>query len=143
MMALTRGRLAKRVGCHSETIRYYEKVGLLPEPERAENGYRIYSEFHVQRLEFILRAKDLGFSGEVIGNLLRIASEGPEHTRAEVKSLAQRHLVEIEQKIAGLKELKASLLELSEHCDGADESAEDCPIILAMSGKPVNQGEPG
>ena len=132
---LTRGKLAKKVGCNSETIRYYENVGMLLQPDRAENGYRIYSDIHLKQLRFIQRAKELGFNNESVKSLLRVTKDLPNYTRAEVKGLTQGHIDEIESKIKDLSLLRKTLKDLSAHCDGAFESAEDCPIIKSLSKK--------
>ena len=128
----TRGKLAKEAECNSETIRYYENAGMLPEPERSENGYRKYTDEHLQRLKFIRRARELGFSIKSIKKLLLITEKSADHTRAEVKSLTQAHIDDISRKIADLEALKHTLIEISEPCDGAIESAEHCPIIDSM-----------
>ena len=130
--ALTRGGLAKLTGCNIETIRYYEKVGLLPEPPRSESGYRQYSEVHTKRLGFILKAKVLGFNSESIRNLLTISDGGDDCTRAQAKSLTETHIKEIANKIKDLQKLKKRLEEISSHCDGAEASATECPIITTL-----------
>ena len=131
MTTLTRGKLAARTGCNIETIRYYEKVGIIPEPERTPAGYRVYDDEHVKRLQFILRAKELGFSAERIRGLLNLLDEAT-HTRAEVKSLTEQHIQEISHKIKDLKKLKKRLDEISSHCDGSDKSAKSCPILISI-----------
>ena len=131
---LTRGKLAEKVGCNIETIRYYEKIGILPEPRRGENGYRQYGSEHLKRLQFIQRAKELGFNGEAIRNLMKITNNISQYTRAEVKQLTETHISDISQKIKDLKKLKKTLVSVSEHCDGSEESAESCPIIHSIYG---------
>ena len=128
---LTRGKLAEQTGCNIETIRHYEKTGLLPNPPRTASGYRIYTEEHVRRLRFIQRARELGFSASRILELLNL-SEGRKNTRAEVKSLTEVHIDEVSQKIKDLQKLKNRLRQISSHCDGSDESAETCPIIISL-----------
>ena len=129
---LTRGRLAKAVGCNSETIRYYEKVGLLPEPPRSESGYRLYDKNHLRILRFIQRAKSLGFSSGRIRELLALSAVGARHTRSEVKSLTESHIKEVSEKIKDLQQLKKRLDQISSHCDGSDQSAESCPILISL-----------
>ena len=129
---VTRGKLAELTGCNSETIRYYERVGMLHPPQRAENGYRLYSEDHVKRLGFIARAKALGFTTDAIRGLLEITDDSSRHTRAEVKQMTEQHIGDISRKIADLESLRARLNEISEQCDGARESAEACPILKSI-----------
>jgi MerR family mercuric resistance operon transcriptional regulator len=129
---LTRGKLSEHSGCNAETIRYYERVGLLPEPGRSESGYRLYGEEHVSRLGFILRAKELGFSADRIRDLLSLSDNPKQHTRAEVKQLTETHIREISEKIRDLQKLKKRLDAISSHCDGANESVSDCPIIISL-----------
>jgi MerR family transcriptional regulator, mercuric resistance operon regulatory protein len=131
-MILTRGKLAKQVNCNIETIRYYEKVGMLPTPTRGENGYRQYGNEHLKRLQFILRAKELGFSGDSIKNLMKITNNTSDFTRAQVKNLTEEHISDITQKIKDLQNLKKTLISLSNNCDGSNESAEHCPIINSI-----------
>ena len=95
----TRGDLARATGCNIETIRYYEKIGLLPDPPRTDAGYRIYSAAHATRLRFILRARELGFSMEDIRGLLGL-EDGAAPTCAEVKERTERHLADVHAKIA-------------------------------------------
>ena len=128
---MTRGQLAKRTGCNIETVRYYEKVGLLPEPARSDAGYRLYTEEDERRLGFILRAKELGFNSEGVRNLLTISDTG-HSTRAEVKALTESHIEEIAQKVKDLQKMKKRLEEISSHCDGSMASAKDCPIMTNL-----------
>ncbi|MEM7208040.1 MAG: MerR family transcriptional regulator [Pseudomonadota bacterium] len=129
---ITRGYIAKLTGCSSETIRYYEQIGLLAEPNRGENGYRYYYDTHVSHLKFIDRAKQLGFDNKEIHELLNIA-DGPEnHTRAEVKALTEAHINTIRQRILTLQKMESTLSAVWEQCDGSDGDAEHCPIILSL-----------
>ncbi|MDR9485979.1 MAG: helix-turn-helix domain-containing protein, partial [Sediminimonas sp.] len=96
---LTRGELARETGCNIETIRYYEKTGLLPGPPRTAAGYRIYSASHLGRLRFILRARELGFPMEDIRGLLGL-DDGAAPNCAEVKARTERHLADVRAKIA-------------------------------------------
>ena len=129
---ITRGKLAKATGCNSETIRYFEKIGLMPEPGRTSAGYRVYSEDHVRRLRFTLKAKALGFSADRVSDLLRISYGTEKHTRSEVKALTESHISEISDKIEDLQKLKSRLIDISSHCDGARESSEQCPILISL-----------
>ena len=129
---LTRGKLAAQTGCNIETIRYYETIGLIPTPARTASGYRRYEEEHVRRLHFIQRAKALGFSSERIQGLLQLTDPGEAHTRAEVKSLTQEHIDEIEVRIQDLQKIKRRLNQISSYCDGSYKSAQTCPILESL-----------
>jgi MerR family mercuric resistance operon transcriptional regulator len=91
---LHRAALARRTGCNLETIRYYEKIGMMPEPPRTEAGYRVYDDRHVEGLRFILRARELGFSLDDIRGLLALVDRGTQ-TCAEVKDRTERHLADV------------------------------------------------
>ncbi len=127
------GGLSKRTGCNVETIRYYEKVGLIEPPARTAGGYRQYDTRDVDRVAFIRRCRDLGFSLAKIETLLTIAGDASNHTRAEVKRLVEAHQQDIADKIRDLEQLAAALREIGEHCDGALASASECPILDALS----------
>ena len=131
---ITRGKLAKTTGCSGETIRYFERIGLLPEPERSPAGYRLYNEDHLRRLRFILKARELGFSPQRVRELLRISYGTDDHTRSEVKAVTESHIQEITERIRDLNKLKKRLTEISSHCDGARESSRDCPILISLFG---------
>ena len=127
-MGITIGALGKRTGVNVETVRYYERVGLLPEPHRTAAGYRQYGEEHVLRLRFIRRGRDLGFSVEAIRTLLRLA-EHPNQPCADADHLAAGHLAEVEGRIADLERLRDSLRQLVT-CHG--HSVAECRIIDAL-----------
>ena len=128
----TRGQLARETGCNIETIRYYEKIGLLPDPGRSQAGYRVYAEKHLKQLKFIQHAKSLGFSSEKILSLLHLNSDENEYTRADVKSLTDLHIAEIAAQIRDLKKIKNRLSEISSFCDGSDRHANTCPILESL-----------
>ncbi|MFZ5619294.1 MAG: MerR family transcriptional regulator [Pseudomonadota bacterium] len=126
---LKRGELAKRTGCHLESIRYYEKAGLMPEPARTDAGHRIYDRDEERRLRFILRARELGFTIEELKGLLKLVDgDGP--SCGEVYDMAQSHIASIRSKIADLKKLEKTLSETSLRCVRGD--APECPIIDAL-----------
>jgi MerR family mercuric resistance operon transcriptional regulator len=108
---LTRGKLATETGCNIETIRYYEAIGLMPAPERTAAGYRSYNEEHLRRLNFIQRARALGFTSDRIQGLLELTDDDGCHTRADVKSLTEAHIEDIEEKIRDLQKIKRRLRE--------------------------------
>jgi MerR family mercuric resistance operon transcriptional regulator len=129
---LTRGKLATQTGCNIETIRYYEAIGLIPAPARTQSGYRSYSDEHLRRLNFIQRARTLGFSSEQNQGLIELTAPEGNHTRADVKSLTEAHIDEISAKIRDLQKIKKRLKQISSFCDGSDKSAETCPILESL-----------
>jgi MerR family mercuric resistance operon transcriptional regulator len=126
---LTRGALAAETGCNIETIRYYEQVGLLPPPPRSEGGHRLYGPDLVNRLHFIRRSRDLGFTLEEIRELLSLVDCG-NYTCAQVEGIALAHVEEIRRKIADLNRLKRTLEAMAAQCNGGTIPA--CPIIDAL-----------
>lgn len=129
-MPLRRGELAKRASCNIETIRYYERIGLLPDPPRSDNGFRSYDERHLTRLTFIRRARELGFTLDEVKDLLRLV-DGGHFTCAEVQNLALRHVEEIQRKIADLRRMKSVMKEMAAQCSG--QEVPECPIIEILS----------
>lgn len=126
---MTIGKLSDHTGVKVETIRYYEKVGLMPLPPRKEGGHRVYRAEHVGRLKFIRRGRELGFSLDDIHTMLGIEEQPP--TCDEVYALAQRHLNDVRQKIRDLKRLEKSPSETAKQCHGG--LTEECAIIQALS----------
>lgn len=127
---LQRAELARRTGCNLETIRYYEKISMMPDPPRTASGYRIYGEDAVSRLRFILRARELGFSLEDIRRLLELVDSGTQ-TCAEIKERTERHLVDVRAKIADLKRIEKVLAKTAAHCSGDD--IPECPVLDALA----------
>ena len=137
---LTRGKLAARTGCNPETIRYYETIGLIPAPARTAAGYRSYSDEHLRRLNFILRARALGFSSDQVRELIELSDPGSDHTRAEVKTLTEGHIDAIGSKIADLERIRQRLSQISSYCDGSNQHAASCPILESLFEEtPVSQ----
>lgn len=126
---LKRAALAERTGCNRETIRYYETIGLLPEPERSRAGYRLYDGAAVARLRFVLRARELGFAVADIRGLLALV-DGGGRTCAEVRALTERHLAEVRAKIADLRRIEDVLASTAAQCSG--DTAPNCPIVEAL-----------
>jgi MerR family mercuric resistance operon transcriptional regulator len=126
---LQRAELARRTGANLETVRYYEKVGLLPPPPRTASGYRSYDDAHEQRLGFVLRARELGFSLDEIRALLRLADER-EQPCAEASRLAVTHLADVRAKIADLKRMERVLKDVVVQC--GDGTRPDCPLIESL-----------
>ncbi|CAN7641427.1 MerR family transcriptional regulator [Bosea sp. LjRoot237] len=125
------GTLAERTGVKVETIRYYEQVGLLPEPERSEGNQRRYGRAHVERLAFIKHARDLGFAVDSIRTLLRL-SDTPGMACDEAHAISAGHLKEVRDKIARLRSLEAELARIATVCSGG-VAACDCAIIEALA----------
>lgn len=129
---LQRGELARRTGCNLETIRYYEKIDMLPDPPRTAAGYRVYDHGHVSRLRFILRARELGFSIEEIRGLIGLV-DGGNQTCAEVKERTEQHLADVRAKIADLKRIENVLAETASRCSGKD--VPECPVLEALASR--------
>lgn len=129
MAAMRRGNLAKATGCNAETIRYYEKIGLLPEPERSASGHRLYFPDDEKRLKFIMRCRELGFSIAELRGLLGLV-DSADYTCGDVLAVTTQHIRDIARKIADLRRLKKTLEDISAECSG--EQVPDCPIIDAL-----------
>src|SRR5258708_5405178 len=125
---LTIGEVARATGTQAETIRYYERIGLLPTPPRTAARYLIYGRNDVNRLAFVKRSRDLGFTIEEVRVLLALAREGHRNCK-EVDSIARRHLTDVECKIADLRRLARELRHLIGQCQGG--SISECRIIEA------------
>src|SRR5262245_6256882 len=130
MQALTIGKVARRAEVGVETVRFYERQGLIAAPPRGTSGYRLYPEETVAHLSFIRRAKALGFSLRKIHELLalRVESEG---RSAEVKARAQAKITAIEEKLRTLQRMKEILVRLTTACDGCGPVSA-CPILEAL-----------
>ena len=129
MTELTIGRLADEAGVNVETIRYYQRRGLMPEPDKPVNGHRRYAADAVKRVHFIKRAQALGFTLEEIGSLLAVDEA---HACAETRELASQKLEVIESKLTDLNAVRKALIALLRQCDtGAAKGA--CPIIDALA----------
>ncbi len=120
------GLLSRETGVNIETIRYYERIGLMPKPPRTDGRHRVYDRTHKQRLVFIRRARELGFSLDDIRNLLGL-ERNESLTCNEVRALTERNLVEFREKIRDLRKLERVLNELTAQCRGDDVPA--CPIL--------------
>ena len=129
MGTLTIGRLAHAAGVGIDTVRFYERAGLLKKPQRTAAGYRLYAESDAARLRFIRRAKALGFSLEEIAELLCLNDGGGR--RGAVRALAEQRLSEIEQKLTELNRMRETLRDLVHQCHG-DGPLAGCPIIEAV-----------
>lgn len=126
---LKRANLAERTGCNLETIRYYEKIGLMPDPPRTSSGYRVYDDTHAERLGFILRGRQLGFSIDELRGLLLLVDRGTQ-TCADVKVLTEKHLVDVRAKIEDLRRIEKVLAATAAQCSG--ERVPECPVLEAL-----------
>ena len=129
--ALPIGELSRRTGVHIETIRYYERVKMLPAPRRTASGRRIYGPAETRTLAFIRRSRELGFTLDEIRALLALSADNGQETCAGVREVAARHLAEIRKKIADLRAMEHVLAETVELCDAGTLSG--CPVIEALS----------
>jgi Cu(I)-responsive transcriptional regulator len=128
-MALTIGDLGKATNTKVETVRYYERIGLLPKPPRSTGNYRSYGAAELGRLSFIRRARDLGFPLDQVRALLGL-SDDRSCDCADIDRLAKDHLREVDRKIADLKALRRELKAVIDSCDGG--TVGDCRIIEAL-----------
>lgn len=125
------GELSKRTGVHIETIRYYERIAVMPAPPRSEAGHRRYGRAHLNRLRFIARSRDLGFSLDEIRNLLSLV-DNRSYTCAEVREMTLGHAAKVRRKIADLEKLERALADMAGQCEGGE--VPDCAIIDALYG---------
>lgn len=132
MENLTIGKLARQVDLGVETLRYYERRGLLEPQRRTESGYRLYSNDARQRLQFIRRAQVLGFSLDEVAELLSL-SDRPGQSAAEVKRLTQAKIADIETRILDLERMKSALSALEAQCPGHAGTTAECPILAALN----------
>ena len=126
------GELAKRTGCLVETIRYYEREGLLPNPVRSKGNYRLYTDIHVERLQFIRHCRVLDMTLEEIRNLLRFR-DTPDENCSEVNALLDEHIEHVSNRIKELRFLQKDLRRLRSLCERA-QAAKDCRILQSLAG---------
>lgn len=132
------GELAQAAACPAETIRYYEREGLLPEPARSDGNYRLYGEPHLQRLAFIRRCRSLDMALDEIRVLLRLR-DAPEDNCGEVNAVLGEHIGHVSHRIAELQALKRQLEALRDCCKES-RAARDCGILNALNVQ--RQGRP-
>lgn len=130
-MVVSIGKLSECTGVNIETVRYYERIGLLPRPARSRGGHRQYDPAAVRRLGFIRRCRDLGFSIDDIRELLKLVDAGVP-TCADVKAIAESHLAGIRQRLADLRKMEAALVATVGQCSG--DAVPDCPVIDVLAG---------
>ena len=129
MAELTIGRLAARTGVNIETIRYYERIGMIPPPPRSAGGQRRYEESHLRRLSFVRRCRELGFPLDEIRTLLALV-DGGSYSCAEVRDMTVRQLDAVRRRIADLLVMERTLDTMAAACAGG--SVPDCPIVDAL-----------
>ena len=120
------GTLAASCNCPAETIRYYEKIGLLPKPVRTANGYRSYDDRHHKWLQFVLRSRALGFTQGEVRRLSNIAHQS-QPVCADVHQLLVEHIIDVREKLLDLKRMEKALVRLKSKCQ--DGTLNDCPVI--------------
>lgn len=126
---LTIGNLAKKTGTKVQTIRYYEQIGLMPEPGRTEGGQRRYSDAELDRLAFIRHSRQLGFSLDAIRELLDL-SDNPNKSCEDADAIARRQLIQVEQRMERLKALRAELKRMVHECSGGRSA--DCRVLEVL-----------
>jgi MerR family mercuric resistance operon transcriptional regulator len=131
MTGMTIGRVAKDAGVGVETVRFYERKGLLSQPDRQSRGYRQYPEQTVARVRFIKRAQALGFSLAEIQELMDLRDD-PGADRSDVRDRAEMKIAQVEAKLKDLQKLRDNLRQLIEQCHGHGPAA-NCPIIQSLS----------
>jgi MerR family copper efflux transcriptional regulator len=134
--AMKIGELAQMTGVPAKTIRYYEGIGLLPAPLRSSKGYRNYDARALHALRFVKHAREFGFSIDDVRELLALWAN-PRRASAKVKTIAQKHVEEIERKLDKLASMRRTLMKLVQCCQG--DHRPDCPILddLARGGHPT------
>jgi MerR family transcriptional regulator, mercuric resistance operon regulatory protein len=125
------GELSRRTQWNIETIRYYERIRLLPQPHRQGGRFRRYGSDDIARLRFIGRARQLGFSLDDVRGLLRLAAADGEHARAEARNLTAAHVADIRAKIADLQAVERALTDAIRECDSGQRPK--CPLIAVLS----------
>lgn len=130
MLHLKTGQLAKQAGVNLQTVHYYERRGLLPEPPRRESGYRQYGKDDVARIQFIKRAQEVGFTLNEILELLNLRVD-PDTPCALVKRQADLKIIDIDERLRSLKRIKKALNKMAASCSGQGPVG-DCPILEAL-----------
>ena len=124
------GALSKRTGVNIETIRYYERIGIMPSPPHTQGGQRVYDDGHLRRLAFVRRSRELGFSLDDIRALLKLV-DGGDYTCGEVRDMTVAQIADVRRKIADLRRMERVLKDMAAKCEGGD--VPDCPIVEALS----------
>lgn len=135
-MTMNIGEASAASGVSAKMIRYYEEIGLISPAGRTASNYRVYDSDSVNRLRFVRRSRNLGFSLEETERLLKLWDD-KERASAEVKALALAHVEELEGKIAEMQAMRDTLAHLAERCQGNDRP--NCPILADLEGRPLRQ----
>ncbi|OJU08817.1 MAG: Hg(II)-responsive transcriptional regulator [Clostridiales bacterium 43-6] len=133
MNGISISEVAKKSNVNIETVRYYERRGLIPEPPRTESGYRVFSLEIVERIKFIKRSQELGFTLDEIEKLLAISEDEAHFDSEEVLQFTTQKIRDIELQIQDLEKIKSALEDLSAKCPGSGYSICKCPIIESLS----------
>jgi MerR family mercuric resistance operon transcriptional regulator len=132
--ALSIGELSRRTGVNIETIRYYERIKMMPAPPRTPSGRRIYGPAETRSLAFIRRSRELGFTLKQVRALLALSADDGKNTCGEVRQLAASHLADVRAKIADLRAMASVLSDAVRRCDAGELPG--CPLIDALSAAP-------
>jgi MerR family copper efflux transcriptional regulator len=138
-MTATIGEAAKQAGLPAKTIRYYEDIGLVRPSGRSAGGYRLYDARDVRTLQFIQRARELGFSVKEVRELLALW-QNRQRSSADVKAVARAHIADIDRRMAELQGMRDTLAHLVERCHGDDRP--DCPILADLAGEDIDPVSP-
>ena len=128
-MTMSIGALSKRTGCNVETIRFYERIGIMPKPARTQAGHRVFTQDHLKRLTFVRRSRELGFTLDQVRNLLSLV-DSDDYTCDEVKEMTLEHMGDVRYKIADLRKLERVLNDMVSQCDRG--AVPDCPVVDAL-----------
>jgi len=131
------GALSRATGVNIETVRYYERIGILPPPPRSPGGHRLYSVEHMKRLAFVRRSRELGFSLQEVRRLLNLV-DGGAGTCDQVKAVTLDHLDDVRHRIADLRRMERVLRGMAAACEGG--AVPDCPIIDILFRAPSSVG---
>ena len=129
-MELTIGNLARAAGCRVETVRYYERIGLLPAPPRSRGGHRLYARAHAKRLVFVRRCREFGFGVDQIRELLTLV-DGHRYTCDEVREVVLRHRAQLRSRLRALRAMERALGDMATACTGRTVPA--FPFIVTLS----------
>jgi MerR family mercuric resistance operon transcriptional regulator len=129
-VGLSIGELSRLTDVNIETIRYYERAGIMPPPPRTEGGRRMYAQDHLKRLTFVRRSRELGFSLDEVRALLGLVG-GRTLTCAEVRNMARGHIAQIQQRVNDLKKLERALTDLVDRCHG--KKVPECPLLDTLN----------
>lgn len=124
------GQLADLTDCQVVTIRYYERVGMLPQPKRNAGGHRVYDRSHLERLSFIRKARELGFTQEAVRSLLDLTRQAQDRSCADVDAIALKHLADVREKMENLREMEQQLEDVLQRCGHSTLDA--CRVLEAL-----------